>query len=96
MKLRSSHHVFKVGDPFEKLNGSDRRAYKPWRRSIFQKIQDDLPQYLFQSDQVNYAITQVSGTGSPQNAMSRPAKSLSTNVRSTQSSRSHYVLVSIS
>ncbi|KZZ87013.1 Ribonuclease H-like protein [Ascosphaera apis ARSEF 7405] len=58
---RRTFRVKRSGDPSDKLDGKDRRAYKPWKRAILHKIADNLPAILYHHEQVNYALSQLSG-----------------------------------
>ncbi|KAI5298685.1 hypothetical protein KEM56_003852 [Ascosphaera pollenicola] len=43
---RSTHHMRKEGDPANKMDGKNKREYKPWLRAVLFKISDNLPSLL--------------------------------------------------
>lgn len=61
LEERRHFRVKRIGDPSEKLDGKDRRAYRPWKRAVLNKIADNLPGILYHSEQINYAMSQLSG-----------------------------------
>ncbi|KAI5284193.1 hypothetical protein KEM52_003024, partial [Ascosphaera acerosa] len=58
---RRKYRLRSEGDPTEKLDGTDRRAYRPWKRAVTHKITHNLPALMFHKDQVDYALSQLSG-----------------------------------
>lgn len=61
LKQRQSARLSRAGDPSVKIDGSDRRAFRPWERAISQKIQANLPVLLYHSEQIDFALSQMSG-----------------------------------
>ncbi|KAI5305187.1 hypothetical protein KEM56_005059 [Ascosphaera pollenicola] len=56
---RSTHRMRKDGDPANKMDGKNKREYKPWLRAVLLRISDNLPSLLYHSDQINYALLQL-------------------------------------
>ncbi|KAI5285240.1 hypothetical protein KEM52_002522 [Ascosphaera acerosa] len=62
IEKRATYKARKEGDPFEKLDGTDRGAYFPWRRAVCSKIAANLPAFLYHRDQIEFAMSHITGS----------------------------------